>query len=244
MPNALDLGAASPGDLSDVLPLALLQRAARIRHWVVEDAKSARAFLARVSVTTPLSSPLQSLSIVEMPRPPKGSGRAIESSQWARLLEPAALGADIALLSEAGLPAVADPGAALVRAAHEAGILVEALPGPSALLLALAASGLQGQRFMFVGYLPTEGDERVARIRSLEAASRRDGCTQICIETPYRNAALMAALVATLAPDTRLSVSCGLTMDGGFNRCASVAHWRRSPPQWPSRLPAVFCWLA
>ncbi|MBP8101705.1 MAG: ribosomal RNA small subunit methyltransferase I, partial [Burkholderiaceae bacterium] len=118
------------------------------------------------------------------------------------------------------------------------------LPGASSLLLALAASGLNGQSFAFVGYLPQESAARTARIRELEALSRRLQQTQLVIETPYRNAALLRALLAALAPTTRLSVSCGLTLPGGWTRSDSVAAWRARPLQIPDRWPAVFALLA
>src|SRR5205085_6039564 len=121
-------------------------------------------------------------------------------------------GCDIGLICEAGMPAIADPGAALVSAAHAAGLTVVPLSGPSSLLLALAASGLNGQSFAFVGYLPVDASERATRIRELEAASRRASQTQLIIETPYRNEALLAGLLAALQPATRVSVSCGLTL--------------------------------
>lgn len=156
------------------------------------------------------------------------------------LLEPARRGHDIGLLSEAGLPAVADPGSAVVAAAHDIGVVVEVLPGPSALLLALAASGLEGNAFAFHGYLPAREPERGQTIRRLEQESRRDGRTQLFIETPYRNAALLAALLEHLQPQTRLAVSCGLTQAGGFNRSTTVAQWRAGPTAMPQRLPAVF----
>ncbi len=155
--------------------------------------------------------PLQQVSIVELPRPPKGRGE-VAPDDFARLLAPAIAGNDLGLLSEAGLAALADPGARLVAAAHAAGLRVVALPGASSIALAVAASGLNGQSFAFVGYLPIEAAARSARIRELEAASRRQGQTQVMIETPYRNPALLAALVAELQPTTQLSVSVGLTL--------------------------------
>jgi 16S rRNA (cytidine1402-2'-O)-methyltransferase len=247
VPAPLDLGAAET-PLEQALPQAVLARAAALRHWVVEDAKSARALLKRVDRLVPLAQPLQALQIVELPRPQKGPSGvprgAAPAIDWPALLAPALRGEDLGLLSEAGLPAVADPGSALVAAAHEAGVPVQPLSGPSALLLALAASGLNGQSFAFVGYLPQEAEARTARIRELESVSRRLGQTQLAIETPYRNAALLQALVQGLQPTTRLSVSCGLTLDGGFTRSAPVAVWRRQPLALPDRLPAVFAWLA
>jgi 16S rRNA (cytidine1402-2'-O)-methyltransferase len=243
VPNTLDLGDA-PVPLDAVLPLGVLRRAAALQHWAAEDARSARAFLKRVHEVVPLAQPLQAIDVRELPRARKGSREAVPASEWHMLLAPALAGQDIGLVSEAGLPAVADPGAALVAAAHAAGIPVLALPGPSALLLALAASGLNGQSFAFVGYLPQEPAARTARIRELEALSRRLGQTQILIETPYRNAALLAALLVALAPTTRLSLSWGLTLPSGWSRSDAVADWRSRPAQLPDRVPAVFLLLA
>lgn len=246
VPNALDLG-AEPVALEEVLPLGVIKRAASLVHWVVEDARSARAYLKRVHAVVPLAAPLQTLDIQELPRPPKGSGArqgGMPAAAMEALLRPALAGHDIGLLSEAGLPAVADPGAALVAAAHAAGVPVVPLPGPSSLLMALAASGLEGQRFAFVGYVPQEAAARDARLRELEQRSRQAGETQILIETPYRNAALLKALLAKLAPSTQLAVACGLTLPGGWVRSMRVADWRRAPPTLTDRVPAVFALLA
>jgi 16S rRNA (cytidine1402-2'-O)-methyltransferase len=221
----------------------VIRHAARLTHWVAENAKTTRAFLKRVDAVVPLAQPLQALSIIELPRPRKGASNAAPGDLRA-LLAPAQTGHDIGLISEAGLPAVADPGAALVQAAHALGVTVVALPGPSSLLLALAASGLNGQSFAFVGYLPVEAQERGVRIRELEALSRRLNQTQLMIETPYRNAALLGALLAHLNPATRLSVSSGLTLAGGFTRTDTVAAWRAGPHQLAADVPAVFSLLA
>jgi 16S rRNA (cytidine1402-2'-O)-methyltransferase len=247
MPNTLDLG-NEPAPIQDVLPLAVLQHAATLQHWVAEDARSTRAFLKRVDAVVPLAQPLQSLQITELPRARKGSREAVPAAEWQALLQPALNGQDLGLISEAGLPGVADPGALLVAAAHDAGLQVLPLAGPSSLLLALAASGLNGQSFAFVGYLPQEPAARSQRIKELDALSRRQAQTQICIETPYRNAALLAGLLEALSPTTRLSVSVGLTLAGGYTRSATVAAWRRDrlnlSSGLPDKLPAVFCWLA
>ena len=265
VPNTLDLGEAEPADIRDVLPDGVLREAARLVHWVAEDARSARAFLKRVQAVHPLTRPLQEIEIRELPRPakggkepsrmaaatgpkgvhtpspgpqgPRGSGT---QEPWPALLAPALAGHDLGLISEAGLPAVADPGAALVATAHAHHVPVRVLPGPSALLLALAASGLNGQNFAFVGYLPQDAGARTARIRELEAHSRKLSQAQLFIETPYRNEALLAALLATLAPATRLSVSAGLTLPGAFTRSGTVAEWRARLASLPSRTPAVF----
>lgn len=245
VPNALDTGtAAVRPDLDEVLSIGVIRIAARLEYWVVENAKSARQFLKRVEATVPLARPLQQLSIVQFPVQDKGQRAPANPADIDALLTPARAGNDVGLLSEAGLPAVADPGAALVECAHANGIRVTALPGPSALLLALAASGLNGQRFEFVGYLPIDAVSRGARLRELEAQSRRDASTRIMIETPYRNQALLDAMLAHLQASTRLSVSCGLTLPTGFSRTASVADWKASPRELPADVPAVFMLLA
>jgi 16S rRNA (cytidine1402-2'-O)-methyltransferase len=245
VPNALDLG-APPEAIEQVLSQGVLIRAAQLQHWVVESAKPARAFLKRVDAVQPLATPLQQLDLQELPRARKGGGAGAEvpAATWQALLGPIQRGHDVGLLSDAGLPAVADPGAALVAAAHAAGVVVEVLSGPSSLTLALAASGLNGQRFAFEGYLAQQADERAKRVRELEARSRREGQTQLVIETPYRNQALMDALLQLLQPDTRLSVACGLTSRTGWCRTQRVEAWRKTPPTLPAQLPAVFMWLA
>ncbi|MBC7996279.1 MAG: SAM-dependent methyltransferase [Rhizobacter sp.] len=243
MPNTLDFGVNGEADLQEVLPLGAIRIAARLTHWVAENAKTTRAFLKRVDAVVPLAQPLQALSIVELPRPPKGT-RVVALPDLKPLIQPALQGHDIGLISEAGLPAVADPGAALVQAAHALGVRVEALAGPSSLLLALAASGLNGQSFAFVGYLPVDAMQRGTRIRELEALSRRAGQTQQMIETPYRNEALLAALLTHLRGDTQLSVSCGLTLPQAWTRTDAVAQWKAHTSQMPADVPAVFSLLA
>jgi 16S rRNA (cytidine1402-2'-O)-methyltransferase len=238
VPNTLDLGAERAPDIRDVLPLATIAGAARLAHWAVENAKSARAFLKRVNDVVPLALPLQALRISELPRAPKG--RDAGTVDCSPLLAPARDGHDLGLLSEAGLPGVADPGAALVAAAHDAGVEVRVLSGPSALTMALAASGLDGQHFAFVGYLPTAADARATRIRELDAWSARSGQTQVVIETPYRNGALLAALLDHLRPQTRLAVSCGLTLADSWTRSANISRWRAEPTALPNDVPAVF----
>ncbi|MBK1612409.1 ribosomal RNA small subunit methyltransferase I [Rubrivivax gelatinosus] len=243
VPNTLDLGTETV-DLQEVLPLGVIRRAAALEHWAAEDARSARALLKRVGAVVPLARPLQEIRITELPRPRKGSREPVPPAAWQELLAPALAGHDLGLVSEAGLPAVADPGSALVAAAHRAGVPVLPLSGPSSLMLALAASGLEGQSFAFVGYLPQDAAARTARIRELETLSRRLGQTQLLIETPYRNAAMLAALAATLAPTTRLAVACGITLADGWTRSGPVAEWRARPQAMPERLPAVFSLLA
>ncbi|WP_140633029.1 SAM-dependent methyltransferase [Methylibium rhizosphaerae] len=251
VPNTLDFGTldgdGQAPDLQEVLPLGVIRTAAGLKHWVAENAKTTRAFLKRVDAVVRLVRPLQELDIRELPRAHKGAHKATPGAQAADmrlLLAPALAGEDVGLISEAGLPAVADPGAALVEAAHAAGVEVQALPGPNSLLLALASSGLNGQSFAFAGYLPTLAGERTQRLKDMEQTSKRLNQAQIVIETPYRNNALLDALLAGLQPTTRLSVSCGLTLASGWTRSDTIARWRGHRGTLPDDTPAVFCFQA
>jgi 16S rRNA (cytidine1402-2'-O)-methyltransferase len=243
MPNTLDHGSGVDTPLEAILPAAVIARAASITHWVVEDARSARAFLKRVDAHVPLARPLQAQSMVVLPRPAKGPDRTGSDGSLDEFLAPTRQGHDLGLLSEAGLPALADPGAALVAAAHASGVTVEALPGSSSLALAIAASGLHGQSFTFVGYLPVDGPARARRIRDLDDESARLQRTIVAIETPYRNRALMEALLEHLSPDTKLAIACGLTLPQGSSVTRSVARWRAAPFDFPADHPAIFAWL-
>jgi 16S rRNA (cytidine1402-2'-O)-methyltransferase len=250
VPAPLDFGCAPEQQtaLTDVLPLATLQVAASLPHWVCENAKSARAYLKRVNDIVPLAQPVQALSLQELPRllHKKGDAAAAADSSGEldkalrALLSPALAGQDVGLVSEAGMPAVADPGAALVRVAHTLGIRVQTLAGPVSMLLALAASGLNGQSFAFLGYLPQDAAARTKRIIELQTLAERSGQTQICIETPYRNTALLAALVQQLKPNMWLSVSVGLSLPSAQTRSAKIAEWRQRPQPLDLSLPAVF----
>jgi len=244
VPTPLDHGCAVQSALDDVLPLRTLRVAATLTHWISENAKSTRAFLKRVDACVPLTQPVQALHISELPRAvhKKGDHTGAAPFDARPLLAPALQGADIGLVSEAGMPAVADPGSSVVRAAHALGLEVVPLVGPVSPLLALAASGLGGQHFAFVGYLPQEPEARIQRIRELEARALRGGQTQLFIETPYRNATLLRALLQTLKPGTRLAVSHGLTLDGGATRSATVRDWRADTQAhaFAGDAPAIF----
>ena len=244
VPAPLDFGCDAQMPLHDSLPEATLLTAARLTHWVCENAKSARAYLKRVDALHPLAAPLQEQTITELPREvhKKGDhgGKGSAAFDARPLLAAALAGHDIGLVSEAGMPAVADPGGSVVRAAHALGIAVVPLVGPVSLLLALAASGLNGQNFAFVGYLPQDSDERAQRIRALEALALKTHQTQLFIETPYRNAAVLQALLHTLHPHTRLSVSSGLTLATSTTRSQSVQQWRDKPGGPDKNTPAVF----
>ena len=248
VPAPLDFGCETQQNITDSLPLATLQTAANIQHWVCENAKTTRAFLKRVNDICPLSQPLQSLSIQELPREvhKKGdhAGSLGEGFDAKPLLQSALAGSDIGLISEAGMPAIADPGSSVVRAAHSLGIDVIPLVGPISLMLALAASGLNGQNFAFIGYLPQDAELRSKRIKELETLSRQTHQTQLFIETPYRNAALLKVLLQTLNPNTHLSLSLGLTLDAASTCSKKVAMWRQNQSTLPLSLPAVFGILA
>jgi 16S rRNA (cytidine1402-2'-O)-methyltransferase len=247
VPAPLDFGTHSPTPLDQVLPTATLQTAARLTHWICENAKSARAYLKRVNEHHALAAPLQAQAIQELPRAvhKKGDHRpdALQGFDARLLLAPALQGQDMGLLSEAGMPAVADPGSSVVRAAHALGLEVHPLIGPVSLLLALAASGLNGQNFAFVGYLPQEADARTQRIRELEALVLKTGQTQLFIETPYRNTALLESLLATLRKDTRLALASGLTLPQARLRSAAIQDWKqrlRAETDAALDLPTVF----
>ena len=240
VPAPLDFGCASQAPLSDALPDATLRQAATITHWICENAKSARAYLKRIDALHPLAAPLQAQTLQELPREVHKKGDHHGGFDARPLLAAALQGHDIGLLSEAGMPAVADPGSSVARAAHDLGLTVVPLVGPVSLLLALAASGLNGQNFAFVGYLPQDASERAERIRALESIALRTGQTQLFIETPYRNAALLQGLLSTLQPNARLSVSWGLTLADGNTRSADVKTWKRSPGGPDNSTPAVF----
>lgn len=241
VPAPLDFGCEVQAPLQDVMPLATLQIAARLSSWVCENAKSTRAYLKRINELQPLSNPVQALHIQELPREVHKKGDHSGNFDARPLLATALEGRDIGLVSEAGMPAIADPGSSVVRAAHDLGLQVVALTGPMSLMLALASSGLNGQNFAFVGYLPQDPSGRTQRIRELESLALKTGQTQLFIETPYRNAALLQGLLQTLQSNTRLALSCGLTMNGSVSRSAQVSHWKRDKPLIPLDLPTVFC---
>jgi 16S rRNA (cytidine1402-2'-O)-methyltransferase len=225
--------------LSAVLPQATIDAAATLQHWIVENAKSARAFLGAVHAVRPLRVPLQQHAMQELPK-----HAALDAAAAAAWLQPALRGDDIGLLTEAGAPCVADPGATVVAAAHALGLHVVPLVGPSSILLGLMASGLDGQRFAFHGYLPQQREARAQAIRQLERESAQRRQTQLCIETPYRNGALLQALSASLRGDTRITVACALTAPNAFVRTRSAAQWRGELAALPDKVPTLFGFLA
>ena len=240
VPAPLDFGCDSETDLQNTMPWGTLTVASRLQYWVCENAKSARAYLKRVNEIVPLRSPLQTLNIQELPREVHKKGDHTGNFDARHLLTPALEGHDVGLVSEAGMPAVADPGSSVVRAAHDMGIEVIPLTGPVSLLLALAASGLNGQSFAFAGYLPQDATERAQRVRELESLALKTGQTQLFIETPYRNIAMMQTLLQTLQHNTRLAVCSGLTLSRGVCRSDSIKNWRQKTSPLDNSTPAVF----
>jgi len=240
VPAPLDFGCDETPDLQATLPLGTLQAAAGLRHWVCENAKSARAYLKRIHEVTPLCCSIQEMQLVELPREVHKKGDHNGHFDARHLLQPALDGHDLGLLSEAGMPAIADPGSSVVRAAHDLGVPVKPLVGPVSLLLALAASGLNGQNFAFVGYLPQDPADRAGRIRELEALALRSGQTQLFIETPYRNLAMLQALLQTLQHNTRLAIGSGLTLTRAQLVSDSVKNWKKQTGPLNNATPAVF----
>jgi len=226
-----------PNTLGDVAPEAVipagaLDRARSLDYLIAEDPKAARAFLKRIAPTRPL----QSIRVERLDH----NTRPIDIPA---LLEPLVEGRNAGLLSEAGLPAVADPGASLVRLAHEQNIRVVPLSGPSSIVLALAASGLDGQRFAFHGYLPIAEAELVSTLKECERQSRKLRQTQIFIETPYRNDRTLAAMLRALAPATLVCVAADLTLESEAVKTRPVVAWRKETPQLKGR-PTVFLLLS
>jgi 16S rRNA (cytidine1402-2'-O)-methyltransferase len=230
IPNTLGDGDAAA--LAAVLPEPVRAQAGRLGYFIGENAKTTRAFLKRVGT----EKPIQEIAIRELNvnTPP---------AEIDGLLAPLLAGEDAGLVSEAGCPAVADPGALLVRRAHERGVRVVPLVGPSSILLALMASGLNGQSFAFHGYLPVDAGERAKRLRELEQQSARAAQTQIFIETPYRNRALLEAMLAGCAPNTLICVAVDLTLADERIVTRPAREWRADLLDLHKR-PALFLMLA
>lgn len=221
------------GKLSAAVPPENEQVVRRLRYWVAENPKSARDFLKRVGT----DAALQSIRIERLDK--NTPAIAIPA-----LLAPILAGVDAGLISEAGCPAIADPGSVLVRLAHESSIRVAPLVGPSSLTLALMGSGLEGQRFTFHGYLPVSEPRLIAKLRQLEVDSRQFSCTQIFIETPYRNQRLASHLLDNLAPDTLLCIASDLTLQSENIATRTISQWRHTELPVQDGHPTVFLLLA
>lgn len=200
-----------------------------IRHFIVEEVRSARRFLKRVDRDIDIDS----LTFYPM-------GKHADATLFASYLRPLEAGEAMGVISEAGCPAVADPGADVVAIAQKKGLRVVPLVGPSSMILAVMASGLNGQSFAFHGYLPIDATERVKRLKQLEVRAQQEHQTQLFIETPYRNAKLFETLCSTLRPQTRICVAAGITTDEEWIQTKTVAEWRRQRLPDLSKIPAIF----
>lgn len=223
------------GDTSaeQVLPQHTINIARTLSYFVVEQAKTARQFLSALEHSLPIQSlHLESLNAHTTP------------SELNNLINPLLAGNDVGIISEAGCPGIADPGAQLVELAHRKGIRVIPLVGPSSILLALMASGLNGQCFAFHGYLPIEETERKRAITALEAESTKRNQTQLFIETPYRNEKLFNTLLATCHPQTRLCVATDITLPGETIITRPIAHWKTQHAPSLNRHPSLFLFLS
>lgn len=224
------LGDAAPIDSIAPATLAVIRR---LEYFVVETPKAARRYLKAAGVT--LANPNLSVKVLN---------EHTREADIEPLLSPIQRGQDLGIMTDAGCPGIADPGARLVRLAHEHGIPVTPMVGPSAILLALMASGLEGQRFAFHGYLPVDAHAKGQAIKSLEAQSRRLQQTQIFIEAPYRNRRMFDALIAHCSPGTLLSIATDLTLPDEAIGTLSIERWRSAPAPNIERRPTVFLLLA
>jgi 16S rRNA (cytidine1402-2'-O)-methyltransferase len=227
--------------LDQVIPREVQRITSGLSYFVAENAKTTRAYLKLVAMSMPLKHPLQDILIKEL-------NVNTRSSELPSLLVPLLEGTDAGLISEAGVPAVADPGADLVRLAHAKGIRVRPLVGPSSILLAVMASGLNGQSFAFNGYLPVDADNRSKRLKELEKRSRQEKQTQVFIETPYRNTALLEALASSCQADTLICVATDLSLATESIQTASAVQWKHllkenKEPDFHKK-PTVFLLLA
>ena len=247
VPNTLGDDARAE-QLPWVLPTETITQAAKLKYWVVEDAKTARALLKAVDSISSLVCTIQEMQMSEW----RGAARNAkygDAVKPADLLKPLLAGNDMGLMSEAGVPGVADPGAELVLAAHQLGARVKPLVGPSSILLGLMASGLNGQCFAFQGYLPQDTHERSAKLKQLEVESRKLQQTQIWIETPYRNTAMLMACFNALAPQSLLCLGVDLSLPSEMITTLSIADWRKRYPNEAAcaplqNRPTVFLLLA
>ncbi|WP_420475277.1 SAM-dependent methyltransferase [Noviherbaspirillum sp. ST9] len=219
IPNTLGTPGSDELSLDLVIPEEIQAITSRLDYFIAENAKTTRAHLKRIGSRHPLCKPIQEIQISEL-------NVNTDAKSLPLLLAPLHAGRNGGLISEAGVPAVADPGANLVRLAHAKGITVRPLVGPSSLLLAVMASGLNGQSFAFNGYLPTDAGQRTKRIRFLEERSRQEKQTQLFIETPYRNSALIEAFATTCQPSTLICCATDLSLPSELIRTQTAANWK------------------
>ena len=207
-----------------------------IRHFIVEEIRSARRFLRK----TDREFPIDDCTFYEM-------GKHSDERQFSTYLQPLREGKPVGVISEAGCPAVADPGADIVRIAQREGLRVVPLVGPNSMILAVMSSGLGGQSFAFNGYLPVEPSDRAKRLKALESRAWTEGQTQLFIETPFRNQKMFQSLLSTLRPQTRLCIAAGITTADEYIRTLRISEWKREglPLKGAggtdlSKVPAIF----
>lgn len=210
------------------IPSVVADTACSIRHFIVENEKTARKNLKLFGYTNLPGAQLQVLN------------EHTPAADVAKLLYPLTEGHNAGLMSDAGCPGIADPGAELIRLCHRRGIRVVPLPGPSSIMLSVMASGFNGQSFAFVGYLPVDRQQRARRLKELETFALRTRQAQFFIETPYRNVQLFQAAVSLLQPTTHLFIGCDMGSDAGFVRSCPVGEWKSAGVPDLNKRPAVF----
>jgi 16S rRNA (cytidine1402-2'-O)-methyltransferase len=211
-------------DFEKVIPEKVLSLTRSLRYFIVEDLRSARRFLRLIDKEFPINDSV----FFEL-------NEHTGENDIAHYLEPVMMGNDIGMLSEAGLPGIADPGARIVAMAHQKKITVTPLSGPSSIILALISSGLNGQNFTFNGYLPVKPEERSARLKDLEKKAS-NGYAQIFMETPYRNQKMLESIVASCKSDTKLCIACDITLPSESIRTMSISEWKRNTPTLTDKL--------
>ena len=218
------------GDMAplEVLPISIKQIIEQLDYYIVENEKTARHFIKKISPRK--SQPSLKLSALN---------KFTEPQEIPSFLNPCLEGYDIGILSDAGCPGIADPGAAVVKIAHEKNIQVVPMVGPSSILLALMASGMNGQNFAFNGYLPIEGSERKKYIKNLERKSKEDNQSQVFIETPYRNNKMLEELIKSLTPSTRLCIAADITLPTEYIKTKTIVNWKNENVDLHKR-PAIF----
>lgn len=231
MPAALYLIPVTLGDtpIEQVLPSYNHEVIMGIRHFIVENVRSARRFLRQADKAFPIDES----TFFEM-------GKHADEKLFSQYLQPLREGKPMGIISEAGCPAVADPGADIVGIAQREGLRVVPLAGPNSMVMAIMASGLGGQSFAFNGYLPVNPSDCAKRLKALETRAWTEGQTQLFIETPYRNQKMFETLIATLRPQTRLCIAAGITTEDEYIRTLRISEWRNTKLPNLNKVPAIF----
>lgn len=217
---------------NEVIPSGVVELTRGLKFFVVEELRTARRYLSALGIQTPI----ENLCFFTL-------NEHSSTADLTDMLKPLLDGNDVGLMSESGLPAIADPGSMLVSAAHHHGIRVVPLCGPSSIIMTMMASGLNGQNFAFVGYLPVKSEERKRRIRQLEQRSRAENQTQLFIEAPYRNVALFRDILQTCADEARLTIAAGLTLEGEYIATKKIREWKQLPIPDINKINTVFALL-